>query len=42
MTNLIKLDLGDGWKASRRDPDSVEPRKLPIGLFLKSAKLSKK
>ncbi len=35
MTNLIKLNLGDGWKASSRNPGSIEPRKLPIGIFTK-------
>ncbi len=35
MTNLIKLNLGDGWKPSSRNPNSIEPRKLPIGIFTK-------
>ena len=35
MTNLIKLNLGKGWKPSSRNPDSIEARKIPIGLFFK-------
>ena len=35
MTNLIKLDLGNGWKPHRRDPDQIEATKLLIGLFVK-------
>jgi len=38
MTNLIKLNLDDGWVQKGNDPDDVETTKLPIGLFSKKCK----
>ena len=35
MSNLIKLNLQDGWEQKGKDPDNLEPTKLPIGLFKK-------
>ena len=33
MSNLIKLNLQDGWEQKGKDPDNLVPTKLPIGLF---------
>ena len=38
MTNLIKFNLEDGWVQKGKDPDNVEPTKLPIGLFIKECR----
>jgi len=33
MSNLIKLDLDDGWVQDGNDPDNLKPTKIPIGMF---------
>ncbi len=38
MTNLIKFNMEDGWVQKGKDPDNVEPTKLPIGLFIKECR----
>ena len=35
MSNLIKLNLDDGWVQDGNDPDNLKPTKIPIGLFKK-------